>query len=121
MSNHKILVVDDSSTDLVQLRNVVSKAQCSVITASSGNEAVNKAKAEKPDLIFMDIVMDDMDGYSACREIVNNPETSGIPVVFVSSKKQKADHLWAAKQGGRALISKPYTEDQILDQIKVFC
>ncbi|MEW5757498.1 MAG: response regulator [Pseudomonadota bacterium] len=121
MTKHKILIVDDSSAQLLQLKGVIEKTQCAVITASSGKEAVQKAKAEKPHLIFMDIVMDDMDGYSACREINSDPATKDIPVVFVSTKKQKADQLWALKQGGRALISKPYTDEQILDQIKLYC
>lgn len=121
MAKHKILIVDDSQAQLLQLKGVIEKTHCTVITASSGKEAVQKAKSEKPNLIFMDIVMDDMDGYSACREISNDPDTKDIPVVFVSTKKQKADQLWALKQGGRALISKPYTDQQILDQVKLFC
>ena len=118
---HKILIVDDSSTDLINLKNVVSKTNCSIVTASSGKEAVSKAKSEKPDMIFMDIVMDELDGYGACREIMDDPETKDIPVIFVSTKNEKVDQIWAKKKGGKALISKPYTEDQILDQIKVYC
>lgn len=121
MAGQKILIVDDSSAHLLNLKNVVAKTNCMVVTASSGKEAVAKAKSEKPNLIFMDIVMDDMDGYSACREINNDPDTKDIPVVFVSTKKQKADQLWAMKQGGRALISKPFTDEQILEQIKLYC
>jgi len=121
MSTKKVLVVDDVSIDLLNLKNVVAKANLSVVTAMSGKEAVSKAKSEKPDLIFMDIVMDEMDGYSACRAIHSNPETGDIPVIFVSSKSQKVDQIWAKKQGGKGLISKPYTEDQIMQQIRIFC
>lgn len=117
MSINKILIVDDSSTDLLHLKEVVSKVKCTIITATSGSEAIAKAKSEKPDLIFMDIVMEQMDGYKACREISNDPQTSHIPVVFVSSKKNRADQIWAEKQGGKALISKPYTAEEIMDQI----
>lgn len=120
MAVQKILIVDDSQTDLLNLQKIVAKSGCHVITATSGKEAVQKARSEKPDLIFMDIIMDEMDGYSACREIVDNPETQKIPVVFVSSKQQKADEIWAQKQGGKGLIGKPYTEDQILDKIRTF-
>lgn len=121
MASQKILIVDDSSADLINLKTVVSKTNLLVISATSGSEAIAKAKSEKPDLIFMDIVMEEMDGYSACREIQNDPETSSIPIIFVSSKNQKVDQIWAKKQGGKGLISKPYTEDQILSQIKVYC
>lgn len=117
MTINKVLLVDDSPTDLANIRSIVSDAGYSVITASSGNEAVKVAKSEMPDLIFMDIVMDGADGYDACREISQDGSTKDIPVVFVTSKNQKADRVWAELQGGKAFITKPYTPDQILDQI----
>lgn len=120
MSINKVLIVDDSETELVNLKNIVSSTGAVVLLARSGNEAVEKAKAEQPDLILMDIVMDELDGYAACRAIKKDPQTSAIPVVFVSSKHQKADRLWAAKQGGEDLISKPYTQDQIVEKLKAF-
>lgn len=120
MAVEKILIVDDSQTDLLNLKSIVEKSGCLIVTAKSGKEAVEKAGSEKPDLIFMDIIMDEMDGYSACREIVDNPDTQNIPVVFVSSKQQKADEIWAQKQGGKGLIGKPYTEEQILEKIQSF-
>ena len=118
--NKKILVVDDSSTDLLKLKGIVSGTGHTVVTATSGVEAVNKARSEKPDLIFMDVVMDDMDGFRACRDISRDPETKDIPVVFITSKHNRADIIWAEKQGGKALVSKPYTDDQILEQINIF-
>jgi twitching motility two-component system response regulator PilH len=116
----KVLVVDDSSADLVNIKNIVSEAGYNVITASSGVEAIEKAKLQKPDLILMDIVMDDTDGYEACRKLVKDGETKNIPVVFVSSKNQKADRVWAELQGGKGLIGKPYTPEQIVSQIQAF-
>ena len=120
MSVEKVLVVDDSPAHLEMLKNVVSDAGCKVIVASSGKEAVELTKAEKPDLVFMDIVMDDMDGYGACREIISDEETKDIPVVFVSSKRQRADRLWAEKMGARGLISKPFDNSEILEVIKQY-
>lgn len=120
MAINKIMIVDDSATDLMTLQDAVASANCMVITASSGAEAVAKAKAEKPDMIFMDIVMNDMNGYDACREIKADAATAGIPVVFVSSKQQKADHIWAKRQGGEALVGKPYNQNQITEQLRRF-
>ncbi|MFZ1829064.1 MAG: response regulator [Candidatus Competibacteraceae bacterium] len=120
MAIRKVLVVDDSPADLANVKNIVTEAGCIVVTAINGKEAVEKAKVEKPDLIFMDIIMPDMDGYAACRLLGNEGETKGIPVVFVTSKKQKADRLWAQMQGGKAFITKPYTADAIIDQLKAF-
>jgi len=91
-----------------------------ISTASSGEEAIAKAEAELPNLILLDIVMEGIDGYRACREITKNPKTSHIPVVFVSSKKQRADLMWAVKQGGKSLVSKPYTKDDIIEQIETY-
>jgi len=116
----KILVVDDTAAHLQQMSEIVSGAGYQVITASSGKKAVEMAKAEKPDMIFLDIVMDDLDGYGACREITRNEETGNIPVVFVSSKNQRADKLWAEKQGAMALISKPIDEAEITKQLKMY-
>ena len=117
MTINKVLLVDDSPTDLANIRTIVSDAGYSVLTASSGNEAIEVAKNEMPDLIFMDIVMEGADGYDACREIAQDGITKDIPVVFVTSKNQKADRVWAELQGGKAFITKPYTPDQIIDQI----
>ena len=116
----KVLVVDDTAAHLQQLKEIVSEAGYQVITATSGKEAVEKTIAEKPSLVFLDIVMDDLDGYGACREITRNSETSDIPVVFVSTKNQRADHLWAEKQGAKALISKPIDSDVIVKQLNTY-
>ncbi len=113
MALDKVLIVDDSPTDLMNLKNIVEGKGIRAVTAASGKEAIEKAKNESPDLIFMDIIMDNMDGYSACREIKAETSTKDIPVVFVTSKNQKADIMWAKKQGGRALVTKPYTESDI--------
>lgn len=120
MAVNKILLVDDSATDLQNLKDAVTGTGIQFVTASSGEDAISVATKETPDLIFMDIVMDDVDGYRACRTLKENDATKDIPVVFVSSKKQRADKLWAEKQGGRGFIVKPYSKDDILDQIKVF-
>ncbi|MDM8558146.1 response regulator [Candidatus Parabeggiatoa sp. HSG14] len=120
MSINKVLVVDDSMVDRMNIQNIISDAGYTVIAASSGVEAIEKASAERPDLIFMDVVMQQMDGYQACREISHNDSTKNIPVIFVTSKGQKADRMWAEMQGGKALVQKPYTPDQILEQINNF-
>lgn len=120
MAINKVLIVDDSSTDRSNLSNIVDAAGCTVLTASNGREAVEMAKQEKPDIIFMDIVMDEMDGYEATRTLSNDVSTKSIPVIFVSSKRQKADRVWAKMQGGKDLVSKPFSAQQIMDQIKAY-
>ena len=120
MAINKILVVDDVATDRMHLREILSDAGYQVITASSGSEALDLASSDKPDLIFLDIVMDDMDGFKACRKLTTSEATKHIPVVIVSANKQKVDKLWAQKQGARAYVTKPYTTDDITNQILKF-
>jgi CheY-like chemotaxis protein len=120
MAIRKVLIVDDSPTDLSNLEKIISETERDVVTASNGSDAIAKAKSEKPDIIFMDIVMDKMDGYEATRTLTNDSATKAIPIIFVSSKRQKADRVWAKMQGGKDLVSKPYTKDQILDQLKAY-
>jgi len=120
MAANKVLVVDDSPTDLANLKGIVSSAGCTVVTATSGRDAIDKAKAERPDVIFLDIIMSDMDGYEACRKLTADVDTKHIPVVFVTSKDQKADRVWAMMQGGKDLVAKPYTEDEILSRLEAY-
>lgn len=114
----KALVVDDSATDLANIKGILGDAGCIVVTASDGKEAIQKAKVEKPSIIFLDIIMPGMDGYEACRLLAEDPATKGIPVVFVTSKAQKADVVWGQMQGAKGHVTKPFTPDQVIDQLK---
>ncbi len=116
----KVLIVDDSPAELANLRSILSDAGWHSVTATNGADAVAKAVSEKPTLILMDIIMPDMDGYEACRTLQKSAETKAIPVVFISSKNQKADHMWAKMQGAKGLIGKPYEASVILDTLKAY-
>lgn len=113
----KLLIVDDSATDREYLRELLVTAGHAVLTAASGREGLALARSERPDLIFMDIVMDDLDGYHATRTLKEDPETNAIPVVVVSSKHQKADKMWAQLQGARGYIVKPPLAEEVLRQV----
>jgi twitching motility two-component system response regulator PilH len=114
----KALVVDDSPADLAAVKSILTDAGCVVVTAANGKEAVEKAKAEKPAIIFLDIIMPEMDGYETCRRLAEDAATKDIPVVFVTSKKEKADKVWGQMQGARGFLVKPVSADQVVDQIK---
>jgi twitching motility two-component system response regulator PilH len=113
----KVLVVDDAPVDSQNLQRIFADAGWVVVTAASGTEAVSKAKAEVPDLIMMDVNMPGLDGFSATRQLMQDPTTKGIPVVFVTSKDQKADRVFAQMLGAKGFVTKPYTADQILGTI----
>jgi twitching motility two-component system response regulator PilH len=120
MPVQKIMVVDDDPPQLTNLMKIVQGAGYITVTANSGEAAVETAKKEHPDLILMDIIMKQMDGFGATRELRKDPATKDIPVVFVSSKNQQADKVWAKMVGGNGYVPKPYTEDEILAQIRSF-
>ncbi len=118
MSHSKVMIVDDSAVELENLKKIVSSAGYQVLTASNGSDAYDKAKKYHPDVILMDVVMDGVDGFEACRNITQDQKTQSIPVVFVTSKNQKADQVWGELQGGKGMISKPYTKDEIINMLK---
>ena len=118
MTANKALVVDDSSTDLSNLKSILQDAGWLVNTASNGMQALERAKNDRPSIIFLDIVMPQLDGYGTSRALADDPLTKGIPVVFVSNKNTRADQVWARAQGGKMLIGKPFSADQIVDALK---
>jgi len=118
MAIRKVLVVDDSATDLKNLEQIVSAAGYQVITAISGKEAVAKAKSERPDAVLMDVLMPEMNGFQACRTLTNDADTKNIPVIMVSTKGEKTDKVWGEEQGARGYVTKPYTSDQILKELR---
>ncbi len=116
----KVLICDDSATDLTKLTEILEDAGCHVIKTSDGNKMVELTKENKPDIIFLDIVMPDKDGYATCRELTTDKDTKNTPVIFVSSKGKKADRVWAQMQGAKDLIQKPYEEKQIMDALEAY-
>ena len=117
MAINKILIVDDTPSQMIAFQGALPQTNARILTASSGKSAIEVSKAELPDIIFMDIVMDETDGYAACRAILEDPTTKDIPIIFVSTKDQRVDHMWAERQGGKALISKPISTEQIQEQL----
>ncbi|OFZ67714.1 MAG: two-component system response regulator [Betaproteobacteria bacterium RBG_16_56_24] len=120
MTVHKVLCVDDAAADLSLIQKIVSSANLNVVSATNGRDAIQRAKIEKPDLIFLDILMPDMDGFAVMRELQKDPATKDIPVVFISSKSQKSDQMWAKMQGGKGLLPKPVNPEVVLDEIKKY-
>jgi twitching motility two-component system response regulator PilH len=118
MAIKNVLVVDDSPTDSHLLSEMLKKNGFSVSTATSGEDAIVKAKQTKPDLILMDIVMPGMSGFEATRAITKNPETASIPVIVCSTKGQETDKAWGLRQGAKDYIVKPVTEKVLMDKIK---
>ena len=113
----KILVVDDSPTILAGTSKLIKSAGHDVIQAESGAQAIEKANSENPDVIIMDVVMPDMNGFQATRKLTSAPETKHIPIIMLTTKDQETDKVWAKRQGARDYIVKPPKPDDLLAKI----
>ena len=115
-----VLVVDDAQTDRELMARVITAAGHRVVLAQDGKEALALAKAHKPALIFLDVVMPVQDGYKTCRLLKKDPETSEIPVVMITSKNADSDRFWSQKQGAVDHVGKPFTPDNLIHCIRMY-
>lgn len=116
----KILIVDDSKSQMFEMTRIVEKLGHEVCTADNGAAGVIKAKEEKPDLILMDVVMPELNGFQATRQISKDPETAEIPVIIVSTKDQETDKVWGQRQGAKGYVTKPIKEAELVSILKQF-
>ena len=120
MTIHKILVVDDSKTELFHLSDILGKKGYAVRTAENGEEAMRRLNEDKPDLILMDVVMPGQNGFQLTRAITRDPRWAGVPVIMCTSKDQETDKVWGMRQGARDYIVKPVNSDELLTKIRAF-
>jgi twitching motility two-component system response regulator PilH len=113
----RILIVDDSPSQLMGIRRIVEKLGHDALTAEDGAAGVDAAKREIPDLILMDVVMPNLNGFQATRSISREPTTKHIPVILVTTKDQETDRMWGLRQGAKAYITKPFSETELSDLI----
>ncbi len=113
----KILVVDDEVNITQILEFSIGAEGYEVITASNGEEAIDMARREQPDLIILDIMMPKIDGYEACRILKANPLTKGIPVVLLTAKGRDIDKRLGYEVGATDYIVKPFSPNKLVDRI----
>ena len=111
-----ILIVDDSPTEVFQMKKALEQGGFRVEAAADGEEAIRKAREMHPDLILMDIVMPGMDGFRATRQLANDPETRAIPIIMVTSKSNESDRVWGMRQGAVDFLVKPVTPAQLREK-----
>ncbi|WP_373889544.1 response regulator transcription factor [Massilia sp. IC2-476] len=117
MAIHNILIVDDSPTERFYLTDILVRAGYAVSTAVNGEEAIDKIRAERPQLILMDVVMPGANGFQVTRSIARDPELAAIPVIICSSKNQETDRIWGMRQGARDYLIKPVDPGLLLASI----
>ncbi len=113
----RILIVDDSQSQLLGLKRIVEKMGHEIITAEDGAAGVEVAKREIPDLILMDVVMPNLNGFQATRTISREAKTSHIPIILVTTKDQETDKVWGMRQGAKAYVTKPINEPELIKVI----
>ena len=113
----KILIVDDSPAQLYSLRKIVEEGGHEAVTAESGEQALEIASEENPEVILMDIVMPGMSGYQTKRNLGRNESTRHIPVIFVSIKSDESDRAWGLRQGAMEYVTKPVNPNKLLTAI----
>ena len=109
----RILIVDDSPSQLLGMTRIVENLGHEVFTAEDGAAGVAAAKKEIPDLVLMDVVMPNLNGFQATRFISTDPTTAHIPVVMVTTKDQETDRVWGMRQGAKAYITKPFNDAEL--------
>jgi len=114
---HKILIVDDSPTERYYLTDILVKNGFKVTTADNGEEALALIKADKPELILMDVVMPGANGFQVTRAIARDPDLANVPIIICSSKNQETDRIWGLRQGARDYLVKPVDPQQLLAKI----
>ena len=116
----RILIVDDSPSQLRSIRRIVEKLGHEALTAEDGAAGAEAAKREIPDLVLMDVVMPNLNGFQATRAITRDATTKHIPVILVTTKDQDTDRVWGMRQGAKAYITKPFNETELANLINQY-
>lgn len=113
----KVLIVDDSPVQVSNLKKLIEGWGHVALIAENGDNALQIARSEQPNVILMDIVMPGMSGFQTTRKLSKDQATNSIPVIFVSKKDGEADQVWGMRQGAAAYITKPINPDRLFTAI----
>ncbi|MBU0992759.1 MAG: response regulator [Proteobacteria bacterium] len=113
-----ILIVDDNPQNIKVLGTIIGKAGYEVAIAMKGKDALLMLEKETPDLILLDIMMPEMDGYEVCAHIKSNKKTCDIPVIFLTAKRETDDLVRAFNVGGVDYVTKPFNANELLMRVR---
>jgi twitching motility two-component system response regulator PilH len=112
-----VLIVDDSRTIVRALQLILERDGYLTFTAADGVQAITATKRQRPDVILMDVVMPNMNGFEATRALVNDPETAAIPVIMMSGTEQVSDRVWGLRLGAKGFLAKPISREDLLSKV----
>lgn len=118
MAINKVLIVDDSKTEIMFLTELLQKNGFVVRSAENADDAFKRLAEEKPDLILMDVVMPGQNGFQLTRSINRTPEYTEVPIIICTSKNLETDRVWGMRQGARDYITKPVDATELLAKIR---
>jgi twitching motility two-component system response regulator PilG len=118
MKNKRVMIVEDEES-LLKLESILLSAKGYKVTGvMDGIKALEEISAEKPDLVLLDIMLPSLDGFEVCRRIKENPESSAIPVVILTARKDSKDRAHGLEAGADAYITKPFKSAQVMEIIE---
>lgn len=115
----KVLIIDDSGIELEIIKCQVASAGFDVVSSHDPKQALQMVKDCKPDIIILDIVMREMNGFEVCAELKSDPETNHIPVMFVSSSRNEENLIKGMHLGIVDFISKPVDRNELVKSIRI--
>jgi len=116
----KVLVVDDSQAEIRLLQSVLQQGGFHSVGISDPTKVEEAIEEERPNVILLDVVMPQRNGFQVCRELKNQESYAGIPVILVTSKAAPSDRYWGEQQGANGYVTKPFTPDELINAVKRF-
>lgn len=120
LNKGKVLVVDDEIYILHILDFSLNAEGYEVITAEDGEQAIEKAQKEQPDLVVLDVMMPKIDGYEACRKMKQDPKMKDVPVILLTAKGRDIDRKLGLEVGADDYITKPFSPNKLIEKIGSF-
>jgi DNA-binding response OmpR family regulator len=113
----RALTIDDSMTVVVMLRKILQKEGFQTLEALNAEDGIELARAHKPDLIFLDIVLPQMDGFNALRLLRKDPITQDVPIIMMSGNEQAAEQFYAQRIGANDFMKKPFSQHEVYSRV----
>jgi two-component system, OmpR family, alkaline phosphatase synthesis response regulator PhoP len=118
-NGRKVLVIDDEPGIIEIVETNLEGDGFEVISASNGKEGLEKIKREAPELVVLDVMMPEMDGWEVLRNLERDPETAGLPVIMLTAKAADEDYIYGLEEGAVEYITKPFLPQELVNRIKI--